>query len=186
MPGAGVPWGLEVVQPPKKTAHRLPGGRGRRQGGSSRPTAAGTGGAADTGEDAHLGPGGGRRMGPGPPRGSDLGRVRSEGSQSPATDRRLLLSSPNTTSSPYCPGPGAARTVKDRISDPGGSRAAPAYTSPEEMDHLPWNAARARDRGHDDPLKDARETHQQARRILTQQNSTCEKLDTEQYRQNEL
>ncbi|CAI9152594.1 unnamed protein product [Rangifer tarandus platyrhynchus] len=75
---------------------------------------------------------------------------------------------------------------RTRIPDPGSSSAAPAYTSPEEMDHLPRNTARARDRGHDDPLNDARETHQQARRILTQQNSTCEKLDTEQYRQNEL
>ena len=54
------------------------------------------------------------------------------------------------------------------------------------MDHLPRNAARARDRGHDDPLKDARETHRQAGRSLTRQNSTFEKPYMEQHRQSEL
>ena len=57
--------------------------RGWRQGGSSQPTAVGTGGAADTGKDARLRPGGGRRTAWGLPEEVTSGRVRSEGSPDP-------------------------------------------------------------------------------------------------------
>ena len=98
---------------PKKTAHRLPGGRGRRQGCSSRPTAAGTGGAADTGEDARLGPGGGRRVGPGPPRGSDLREGEVRGKPDPGhrqassefSQHHILIQPPRTWSCKNSEGP---------------------------------------------------------------------------------
>ena len=112
VPGARVSWGLDVVQPQRRQHTDFRGAEGEDRDAAAGPQLWGREELRTLGRMLVSGLGVGDAWARGLPEEVTSGRVRSEGSQTPATDRRLL-SSPNTTSSSNCPGPGAARTVKD-------------------------------------------------------------------------
>lgn len=97
VPGARVSGALDVAQPPERRAYRLLGVGGAERAETRRQQPAhgcGDRGAAGTGKDARLRPGGGRRAARGLPEEVTSGRVRSEGSPDPGHQQ---VSSPESS-----------------------------------------------------------------------------------------